>query len=486
MFAEYLFRLSSAEYESHILLIDTDDLEAKTKFSEYYAKHSFQIIRYVDDLWFRVLYTDALMDNDRYLVIARSDDYIPYDIYKKFRCMDISLAKLFPKLNAIVLKAEPELNYDLLAMAYQENFADLQSREATQNFLRNVVCNQENVKNYLGHMVMAFQQLSEQAETYKDWFEIATQKAFIDVMAVAHNTDAPTEHVHVLFRKFILDKYGTLSQELNRNAPVLVSKAMEYMHDNSEKFAVVVMDGMSEFDWRLLSRTFTGLKYRKADSFAMIPTTTSVSRQCLLSGKYPVQLSNPWSQSKEKAEFFDCAKQLGYTDEQIAYERGYDSDLPMAVKCAAFIINDIDDLVHAQRQGRHGMYNDVSYLAGKCKLAGLASRLLQHGFDVYITADHGNTPCIGSGKLVGTGVETETKSRRMVVLKTIANKKTLMHQHLMLEYPKYYLDKRYDYLICEAGSSLDASGEEVMSHGGITLDEVIVPFVILKAKDNND
>jgi hypothetical protein len=48
------------------------------------------------------------------------------------------------------------------------------------------------------------------------------------------------------------------------------------------------------------------------------------------------------------------------------------------------------------------------------------------------------------------------------------------------------LDKRYDYLICEAGSSLDASGEEVMSHGGITLDEVIVPFVILKAKDNND
>ena len=138
MFAEYLFRLSSAEYESHILLMDTDDLEAKTKFSEYYAKHSFQIIRYVDDLWFRVLYTDALMDNGRYLVIARSDDYIPYDIYKKFRCMDISLAKLFPKLNAVVLKAEPELNYDLLSMAYQENFADLRTREATQNFLRNV------------------------------------------------------------------------------------------------------------------------------------------------------------------------------------------------------------------------------------------------------------------------------------------------------------------------------------------------------------
>lgn len=32
----------------------------------------------------------------------------------------------------------------------------------------------------------------------------------------------------------------------------------------------------------------------------MIPSTTSVSRQCLLSGKYPSQLLEPWKQSKEK------------------------------------------------------------------------------------------------------------------------------------------------------------------------------------------
>ena len=41
------------------------------------------------------------------------------------------------------------------------------------------------------------------------------------------------------------------------------------------------------------------------------------------------------------------------------------------------------------------------------------------GFDVYISADHGNTPCVGMGKLMKSGVETETKSHRMVVLKDL-------------------------------------------------------------------
>ena len=55
----------------------------------------------------------------------------------------------------------------------------------------------------------------------------------------------------------------------------------------------------------------------------------------------------------------------------------------------------------------------------------------------------------------------------------------------LIEYPKYYLDKQFDYLICGIGGSFDAKGEEVMNHGGITIDEVIVPFIKIKAVDNN-
>ena len=40
-------------------------------------------------------------------------------------------------------------------------------------------------------------------------------------------------------------------------------------------------------------------------------------------------------------------------------------------------------------------------------------------------------------------------------------------------------------MICGVGESFDAKGDEVMSHGGITIDEVIVPFIKIKAVDNN-
>lgn len=276
-----------------------------------------------------------------------------------------------------------------------------------------------------------------------------------------------------------------MSTKNDKTTPVLVSRAMEYMHDHSEKFAIVVMDGMSEFDWRILSDGFDRIRYEKSDVFAMIPTTTSISRQCLLSNKYPSQLAEPWKQSKEKAEFTNCALELGYTTQQIGYERGYDADFGTTIMCAAVIINEIDDAVHGQGQGRIGMFNDVSVMAKQAKLMVLVQRLLKKGFDVYITADHGNTPCIGDGKLMGTGVETETKSRRMLVLKDFADKQAIIERYGMVEYPKYYLNKNFDYLICAAGRSLDAKDENVMSHGGITVDEVIVPFITIKAGENN-
>ena len=231
------------------------------------------------------------------------------------------------------------------------------------------------------------------------------------------------------FVDFVLKGFGKLSVEMNPSAPVLVSRTMEYIADHSKKFVFIIMDGMSEFDWRIISKSFVGIHYEKGPSMAMIPTVTSISRQCLLSNKFPKELENPWSQSKEKKEFIECAKSLGFTEAQIGYDRGYDADFGAAVKCAAIIINDVDDMVHGQLQGRLGMYNDIKVLADQHKLVDTVRRMLAQGFDVYISADHGNTPCTGMGKLMKTGVETETKSRRMIVLKDFANKDSLFEKY---------------------------------------------------------
>ena len=485
MFAEYVFEKSSAEYKDKLCLIDTDNFDSLTSYSNYFATKGFQIIRYEDDLTFRIKHDEAIYKEGKIAVIAKPDSYIPYDIRQRFYCFDVSLQVLFPKLNVSAIKEAPRMDFDLLSMAYKKNFKELRMKCLTQQFIENDVYGKENIRDYLTLCMRGLDKEVASAENFMSWFRIADKKAVVDTLSTEFGLDISTDKFNCTFKDWILSYFGKLSTALNRHSPVVISRAMEFMHDRSEKFAIIVMDGMSMFDWRILSAEFSGLRYTKSDMFAMIPTTTSVSRQCLLSNKYPSQLLNPWSQSKEKTEFYDCAKKMGYQEHQIGYERGYDADFNSFVQCAAVIINEIDDTVHGQGQGRIGMFNDITVMAKQAKLKAIVKRLLKKGFDVFVTADHGNTHCTGVGKLMSTGLEVETKSRRMLVLKDFADKEALLAKFPLIEYPKYYLSKEYDYLICDKGYSFDAKGEDVMSHGGISIDEVIVPFIELKAGENN-
>lgn len=490
MFGQYVYEKTYASHTSRMLFIDEDGLEKKTHYTDEFEHRGFQIIRYKDDLSFRIEWEDEFKGGqDKYLILAAPKVYIPYDVLKAcgsyiFR---ISLMNLFPHLQTQCIREKADLNFDLLCMAYKGLYDDCCTYEKTKDFINNVVYGKDNVREYVKQRIKDVAVLAEKAQNYKDWIKVAEAKSEIDVFSAAYGIGMNAEFVQEPFLRFIFKSFGKLSGKItsDRETPVLVKGAMDYMHDHSDKFVIIVMDGMSEFDWTILSRSFGDIKYEQSAAFAIIPTITSLSRQSLVSGKYPRQLLSPWSTSKEGKEFTDCVMSFGLRKEQVEYHRGYDADFGPTIRCGCVIINDIDDMVHGQQQGRSGMYRDVEYLSSTGKLATLVRKLLSKGFDIYISADHGNTPCVGQGRLMKLGVETETKSHRMLVLKRFADKEKMKKQYDMIEYPKFFLDKQYDYLICNIGKSFDAKGDKVMTHGGITVDEVIVPFIKIKAVDNN-
>ena len=485
MFADYVYKESGAQYTDRILLVDTDHLTKDTRVIDAFKARGFEIITYQDDLRFRIEYEEKIKSSKgRFAVVVSPEQYVPYDIRRRFTAYEISLANLFPRLNTQVLRERGIETFDLVTSAYERTYDSYRTYAATELFFRMQAYSKENVRGNLENSYQRLLHRSEDSASYKDWFAIAEEKSRIDSMAVEYDVPLDTADINRLFRDYILKQYGKLSTSMDRESPVLVSRVMEYMHEHSKKFVIVVMDGMSEFDWRILSKSFSGIHYKQTAAFAMIPTVTSVSRQCLLSNKYPIQLANPWSQSKEKQEFIFCAKNMGLSDSQISYQRGYGADFGSLICCGAVIINDIDDMVHGQKQGRIGMFNDVGVMAKQKKLVDMVKKFLLAGFDVYITADHGNTTRHGMGKLMTSGVETETKSRCMLVLKEIADKDSVKEKYGLLEFPKTYLPKEYDYLICDVGDSFDVKGEDVMSHGGISIDECVVPFIKIKAVDN--
>ena len=486
MIGEYVYENLMGAYADRVWLIDEENLCAKIPYVDVFVAHGYDVVEYMNDLDFRIGYEEKIKyGSGKIAVLQKNRSYLPYDILKCFSVCEVSLKKLFPKLNADVLRRKSKMDLELLAMAAKKSYDNFASEEQTEKFCDDIVYGRENVALYFQKRAELLLSRARGNPSFRDWIFMAEDKAQIDRYAAQYHLDLKTDEINFLFQKFVLASFGKLSSETDCDTPILVSRAMEYMHDRSQKFALIVMDGMSEFDWEILSDSFLGISYKRSGMFAMIPSVTSVSRQCLLSGKFPRELLSPWHQNKEKEEFTTRAEAFGYRKNEISYTRGYEGDIGSFVRCAAIIINDVDDMMHGESQGRVGMYHNVSVLSEGNKLRNLTKRLLARGFDVYISADHGNTPCVGTGKLVGNRVDVGTKSHRMVVLKDFADKEVLKNKYHMIDYPKYYLPKEYEYLICDAGVSLSAPGDIVITHGGMTIDEVVVPFIKIRAEENH-
>ena len=479
MIENRIAELLSIQYEKRLLIFDTGGFCAAFDYTKLLISQNFEVIRYEDIEAFRLRYEHEIKNSDnKYAVIVYSDIYVPYDIRKQFFEIEISLRSIFPKLHEDTVRRYIK-DIDLISCAYGELYSSCDTEEKTEKFILDTVFSKENIKNCCELMV---KNLLPSGDTScisaNGWIEIARKKALVDYYAVKADVSIDTGFIDKEFKKFIFDGYQRLSGETNKTAPPILPKVIDFIAHG--KTALIVVDGMSLFDFEIISRYLEGIDYEYFCTYALIPTATPISRQSLLSGKYPCELENSFSLSREEKGFMEAAENAGYSKQQILYARGYNPPISHFTKFMAVIINDVDELVHNQKQGRAGMFNDVSLWAKSGKLQGLIKDLHAQGFVIYITADHGNTHCIGAGTVRYSGVEVESRSRRMFILKDFAEEKEYFREKAVA-YPGYYLDKNYKYYVCESGVSFDNKNEEVMTHGGISIDEVIVPFIKVKA-----
>jgi hypothetical protein len=464
--------------EQKLLLID-DGFADIFDYTPLLRGFGFHIYQYDDVERFRILYEEILKHTvEKTAVIVSGDHYVPHDIRQAFREIHLSIAALFPMLHAETVLRYP-MDLDLISIAYEDCYEDLTLEKVTEDFIRDRVFSYETIQKYGEAALESLHQLCEKADGRKDWIEIARKKARLDYYACAANIPFDTGFIDEAFARFVELGYGYLSADIDLTFPPIITKTLSAIHETSrDKAALIVMDGMSLFDFEAIARHLDGIKFDYGCSFALIPTMTPISRQSLLSGKYPRELANPFSLADEEKEFFEAAAVLGYAKSQAQYLRGFEPEINPFAKVIAIIVNEIDDIVHGQHQGKNGMYADMKILGKSGKLQNLIKQLTNAGFRVYITADHGNTPCVGVGGF-RTGVEVETRSKRMVVFKDFAELPAQILKYTT-EYPAFYLDRNYRYLICKSGVSFNHKDSEVMTHGGMSIDEVIVPFIKIK------
>lgn len=161
-----------------------------------------------------------------------------------------------------------------------------------------------------------------------------------------------------------------------------------------------------------------------------------------------------------------------------------DPDLDKALENARLSIlgivwNKVDEIMHGMRMQTAGMHNQVRLWASQGHLHQLLTRLEQEDFTVYLTADHGNVTALGVGN-PNEGVLVETKGKRVRVYERPEFLNDVASTFLdSVRWPNHGLPPGRHVLLAGGLTAFSDVGEEVVSHGGIALEEVMVPFVAI-------
>ncbi len=471
------------------ILLDADSLWQRFGCEEKAVAEGFEVVHFDDDMKLRRYYEFECQDQPdtrRILVIDRAALYIPIDIAKQYPVIRLSLQGLFPTMDCDVLAKLPGLDFDHLAFIADQLPLQKRDKQQTWKFCTEDLRTTAYAEPYANALLDEAVSLAETAVSHRDWTPVAIRygkAAMFQHSGIAlRGFYKKQQQIEAAFVKWIEAKYGMLSGVVDRKRPVLLSKVNDFIRKGNDKIALIVMDGMSFENFFTIQRMLEHepFTYDVQASFSFFPTVTSVARQSIFSGKLPQEHSKPFSLENEEKQWFAYWREHGYRDQEIAFFKEEEPEIPIQTKVVGIVVNICDDLMHDELQGLSGLQQGVENWAKNMHLVKLLQKLQDRGFAIYMTADHGNTSAVAEGRFVKPGVLAEPASRRAVIYQSFADAIEL-DKFTTERYSGTYLPEGYTAYLFDAGTSYGDRGKEYITHGGMTLEEAVVPFVRIGA-----
>ena len=338
---------------------------------------------------------------------------------------------------------------------------------------------------------------------YSDWTAFALKWAELSALVHCGNS---TEHqtrlreigdaLNTTFAGWLADHYSSLINLPPTNPAMLHHVPRRLARDiedsGSSRAALIVVDGLALDQWvtirQLLQKQDANLVMRESATFAWIPTLTSVSRQSIFSGKpplyFPSSINSTNSEDKLWKQFWEGH---GLSRLDVAYQRGLgDGDAagvldsaihPGKTKVVGLVVDKVDKIMHGMQLGSAGMHNQIKQWCRAGFLSAMVGQLLDYGFEVWLTADHGNIQCEGKGR-PSEGVIAETRGERVRVYPTpelraqVAGAFPFAHEWQPVGLPADYFP-----LVAGGRDAFVNPEDAIVGHGGVAIEEVIVPLV---------
>lgn len=317
--------------------------------------------------------------------------------------------------------------------------------------------------------------------------------------AAAHEAEIRDFAVQVqgAFASWLLRRFGPMSTLPYLPRPVLGHHVPHYLahqlgQPGSERVALLVIDGMAIDQWRILRDTLQGHPIDEQAIFSWIPTLTQIGRQAIFSGRVPMEFaasiegthreaqhwSNFWQDRGLPARAIHYVQPQGKKESiEPLSEAILEAAADPAVRVIGAVIGLIDQAMHQVGLGTPGLHALVEVWARTKQLATLVNALIMRGYAVYITADHGNTFGRGFGK-PDVGATAQQRGERAHIFRNQDFRDRTAPQYPgAIEWPQIGLPRDYYALLAPYGACFLPEGKEAVGHGGIALEEVMVPFV---------
>lgn len=343
--------------------------------------------------------------------------------------------------------------------------------------------------------------------SYRDWQKFTKDYAelLFKLFSVNDHQEADSilklrAEINDRFQIWIQQHYDSLSS-LPATKPVMVhqvAKRMAYRRAEMQtpKTALIVMDGMSYDQWLCIKAELDlgGYDLHEDALFTWLPTLTSISRQSIFSAAVPFYFGQYLgSTAKEESHWKRFWEDNGLGAQSVQYLRkdgtgeiAAELERQVNLKSTSVIgivLNVIDDIMHGMNLGSTGMHNQINLWATQGHFDSLIKLLIDHGYELWITADHGNLECEGIGN-IPDGSLSETKASRVRIYQSeeLRDRAAFKSDGSLVWTPKGLPNGLYS-LFAPYQASYHAIGKKIVTHGGISLEEVMVPLVKIYRKN---
>lgn len=306
------------------------------------------------------------------------------------------------------------------------------------------------------------------------------------------------------FFAFLENGFDALSSNSFANAPSIVHQVAPHMvhrrHLGERRQALIVVDGLALDQWHILERRLRqdrpDLLIDNRSCFAWLPTLTGVSRQAIFAGDQPRTFPKTLGSTSAEANLWKRFwVNEGLTERQIFFAKGLgekgSSEAVLApaiddgIEIIGVVVDTIDEMMHGELFGKQGLTKRIEHWLDFGEWSKLVSSLVDAGYSIYLTADHGNVDVVGMGR-PSEGVLAEARGERCRIYDSDAlrqkSAETIAGSRIL---QPGGLPESYRPLFAPEGNGFIPPGKSAVVHGGTAIEEVIVPFVRISRKEKS-